>query len=312
MYARILVPLDGSPVAAQVLPYVRLLGKGFHAEVELLQIFEPISASLADPAHGLYLDQIIASERSHVEDYLEGVAESLRKDGLTVSCVAHEGYPAASIVQEAEMVPATLVAMCSHGRSGITGWLLGSTADKVLHATSQPVLIVRSRDRHAAGPEAKLSSLLVPLDGSPLAEQALPHAVALAEALGLKVILVRVTPSMPDYTLHFASRVSYPFAHIHNLSKEVDGEARAYLDAMCKKLRQHGFPSVERRLVHGDPAGALIDMAREFRDSLIVMTTHGASGMYRWIRGSVTDRVVRHAEDPVLIIRAMKHAAEEA
>ncbi|MFQ5946335.1 MAG: universal stress protein, partial [Anaerolineae bacterium] len=73
MYARILAPLDGSPVADQVLPYVRLLGTGFQAQVELLRIFEPISPSLADPAHRLYLDQIIASERSHVEDYLEGV-----------------------------------------------------------------------------------------------------------------------------------------------------------------------------------------------------------------------------------------------
>lgn len=311
MYARILVPLDGSPVADQVLPYVRLLGTGFQAQVELLRIFEPISPSLADPAHGLYLDQIVASERSHVEDYLEGVAELLKKDGLTVSSVAHEGHPAASIVQEAESVPATLVAMCSHGRSGITGWLLGSTADKVLHATSQPVLIVRSRERHAPRPELKLRSLLVPLDGSPLAEQALPHAVALAEALKLKVVLVRATPSMPDYTLHFASRVSYPFTHIQDLSKKADAEAREYLDVVCEKLRQQDV-SVERRLVHGDPANALIDMAREFRASLIVMTTHGASGLDRWIRGSVTDRVVRHSGDPVLVIRADKETSREA
>lgn len=311
MYARILVPLDGSPVADQVLPYVRLLGTGFQAQVELLRIFEPISPNLADPAHGLYLDQIVASERSHVEDYLEGVAESLRKDGLTVSSVAHEGHPAASIVQEAESVPATLVAMCSHGRSGITGWLLGSTADKVLHATSQPVLIVRSRERHAPRSEVKLRSLLVPLDGSPLAEQALPHAVALAEALRLKVMLLRATPSMPDYTLHFASRVSYPFTHIQDLSEKADAEAREYLDVVCEKLRQQDV-SVERRLVHGDPANALIDMAREFRASLIVMTTHGASGLDRWIRGSVTDRVVRHSGDPVLVIRADKETSREA
>jgi nucleotide-binding universal stress UspA family protein len=311
MYARLLVPLDGSPVAEQVLPYVRLLAKGFQAQVELLRIFEPISPSLADPAHRLYLDQIIASARSHVEDYLEGVAESLRKDGLTVSLTSHEGIPAPCIVQEAETVPATLVAMCSHGHSGITGWLLGSTTDKVLHATSQPVLIVRSRERQAIGPAVTLRSLLVPLDGSTIAEQALPHAIALAETLGLKVIVVRATPPMQDYTLQFASRVSYPFSRVEDLSKKADGDAREYLCAVCERLRGQGVPSVGKRLAHGDPASILIDTAGEVRDALIVMTTHGASGLDRWIRGSVTDRVVRHSGDPVLVIRALKESSRE-
>jgi len=311
MYARVLVPLDGSELAHQVLPYVRVLAMGFQAQVELLRIFEPISPSLADPVHGLYLDQIVESARSHAEDHLEGVAVHLRRAGLTVSSVAREGHPAAAIVQEAEMVPATLVAMCSHGRSGITRWLLGSTTDKVLHATSQPVLVVRSRDRHAVGPDVTLSAVLVPLDGSSLAEQALPHAVALAEGLGLKVIVVKATPSQQDYTLHFAGRVSYSLAHIQALSKRADAEAAEYLKGVCEGLRRQGVSSVDRRVLHGDPASAIIGMAGEVRDAIVVMTTHGGSGMDRWLRGSVTDRVVRHAEDPVLIIRALKDASGE-
>lgn len=309
MYARILVPLDGSDVADQVLPYVRLLAKGFQAQVELLRIFEPISPSLADPAHGLYLDQIVESARSHVEDYLDGVAVSLRKHNLTVSSTAHEGHPAACIVQEAEMVPATLVVMCSRGRSGINRWLLGSTTDKVLHATSQPVLIVRPRDRRAFAPEITVRSVVVPLDGSVLAEQALPHATALAEALGLKVIVVTATPCQQDYAVHFVGRVSYPVAHIQDMSKKADAEAVEYLDGVCEKLHQKGVPSVDRRLLHGDPASAIIDLTGEIRNAILVMTTHGGSGMDRWIRGSVTDRVVRHAEGPVLVIRAVKEAS---
>ncbi len=312
MYGRILVPLDGSDLANQVLPYVRLLGKGFRAQVELLQIFEPISPSLADPVHGLYLNQVVESARSHVEDYLEGVAVSLRKTGLTVSSVAREGHPAAAIVQEAEMVPATLLVMCSHGRSGITRWLLGGTTDKVLHATSQPVLIVRSQDRRTVGPDVKLSAVLVPLDGSSLAEQALPHAVALAEVLGLKVIVVTATPSQQDYTLQFTGRVSHSLAHIQDLSKRTDTEAAVYLKTVCERLRQQGMSSVDRRVVHGDPASAIIAMTGEVRDAIVVMTTHGGSGLDRWIRGSVTDRIVRHAVDPVLIIRALKESSGEA
>jgi nucleotide-binding universal stress UspA family protein len=311
MYARILVPLDGSRVADQVLPYVRLLGKGLEARVDLLRIFEPVPASLADPAHGLDLDRIIASERSHVQDYLERVAESLRKDGLTVSSTVCEGHAAGYIVREAETVPPTLVAMCSHGRSGITRWVLGSTTDKVLHTTSQPVLIVRSRDRRVFGPEVRLSSILVPLDGSVLAEQALPHVVGLATALGLKVILIRATPSAHDYTLHFSGSASYSFAHVQDLSKRADAEARKYLDTVSAKLRQQGVSSVEMRILHGHPATSLVDMAWEVRDSMVVMTTHGDSGIDRWIRGSVADRVVRYSGEPVLVIRAVKDPSME-
>lgn len=312
MYARILVPLDGSDIADQVLPYVRLLGKGFQAQVELLQVFNPVSSRLADPDHGLYLSQIVESERSHVEDYLEGVAVPLRRTGLTVSSVAREGHPAAAIVQEADTVPATLVAMCSHGRSGVTRWLLGSTTDKVLHATSQPVLVVRSRDQQKVKPEVKLNSICVPLDGSTLAEQALPHAVALAEVLGIKVIVARATPSEQDYAIHFSVRVSHRLTDIQELRMRADAEALEYLDTVCQKLHQQGVSVVERRLLHGDPASAIIDMTAEVPDSIVVMTTHGGSGVGRWIRGSVTDRVVRHSEDPVLVIHPARHASGDA
>lgn len=312
MYTRILVPLDGSTVAEQVLPYVRLLARGLETRVELLRIFEPVSASLVDPAHGLYLDRIIASVRSHVDDYLEGVAESLRKDGLTVSFMAHEGNPAATIVKEAEAEPGTLVVLCTHGRSGVTRWFLGSTTDKVLHASSRPFLIVRSRERQVFESEVELKTILVPLDGSTLAEQVLPHATLLAKTLGLKVTLVRVTPSAKDYALRFVEFAGYQFAYVQDLVKRADAEARSYLDGICEKLHQQGLPSVEGRVVHGTPPDTIIDMAREIDDCLIAMGTHGSSGIDRWIRGSVTDRVLRHSADPVLIVRVEKEPFHDA
>lgn len=308
MYTRILVPLDGSELAEQVLPYVRVLGKSLQTRVELVRVFEPVSPSLADPAHGLYLDRIIASVRTQVQDYLESVAVSLRKDGLTVSTVVHEGNPAVAIVQEAETIPNTLVAICTHGRSGITRWVMGSTTDKVLHATTHPLLMVRVRDQAESELLAKLNSILVPLDGSTIAEQALPHAVSLATALGLNVILLRVTLSPEDYPLPASDFAGYPLARIEGLIERGDAEAREYLEALCGTLREQGVASVEGRVVHGHPGATIIDMARQIQDCLVVMTTHGVSGLDRWIRGSVANRVVRHSVDPVLIIRAMKEA----
>ncbi len=311
MFTRILVPLDGSELAEQVLPYVRILGKGLQARVELLRVFEPVSPSLADPAHGLYLDRIIASVRTQMQDYLENVAASLRKDGLTVSTIVHEGNPAASIVQEAETIPDTLVAISTHGRSGITRWVMGSTTDKVLHATSHPLLIVRVRDRPVVGPGVKVNSVLVPLDGSTIAEQALPYAVALATALGLNVILLRVTLSAEDYPLPASDFAGYPLSRIEGLIEMADAEAREYLETVCEKLREQGVDSVEGRVVHGHPGGTIIDMTRQIQDCLVAMTTHGVSGLDRWIRGSVANRVVRHSVDPVLVIRAMKDTPRE-
>ncbi len=312
MYTRILVPLDGSSVAEQVLPYVRVLGRALKTRVELLRVFEPVSASLADPSHGLYVDRIFASMRDHVDSYLERVAKSLREGGLTVSFTADEGSPAASIVREAELEPATLVVLCTHGRSGITRWFLGSTTDKVLHASTRPFLIVRSRKGQVFESTFKLKTILVPLDGSMLAEQVVPHAALLAKGLGLKVTLVRVTPSAREYVLRFVEFAGYPFAYVQDLVKRADAEARDYLDRVREKLRQQGVLSVEGRVVHGQPAATIIDMAREVDDCLIAMSTHGSSGVDRWIRGSVTDRVVRHSADPVLVVRAEKETSHGA
>jgi nucleotide-binding universal stress UspA family protein len=312
MYTRILVPLDGSELAEQVLPYVRILGKGLQVRVELLRVFEPVSPSLADPVHGLYLDRIIASVRTQMQDYVEHVAASLRKDGLTVSTVVHEGNPAACIVQEAETVPNTLVAMCTHGRSGMTRWVLGSTTDKVLHATTHPLLIVRVREHAGPALEGKLNTILVPLDGSSIAEQALPHALSLARALGSKVILLRVTLSAEDYPLPASNYAGYPLSRIEWLIERGDAEAREYLDAICGKLRAEGAVSVEGRVVHGHAGRTILDMAGETEHCLVVMTTHGVSGVDRWIRGSVATRVVRHSVAPVLVVRAMKEAPGEA
>ncbi|MFQ5960094.1 MAG: universal stress protein [Candidatus Methylomirabilales bacterium] len=312
MYRRILVPLDGSELAEQVLPYVRILGKSLPARIELLRVFEPVSPSLADPAHGLYLHRIITSVRTQMQDYLDSVAASLRKDGLTVSTIVHEGNPAPSIVQESETVPDTMVAMCTHGRSGITRWVLGSTTDKVLHATSHPILIVRVRHQQGDRAKVKLRSLLVPLDGSTIAEQALPHAVALATALGLNIILLKVTQSAEEYPLPASDFAGYPLARIEGLIEQRDAEAQEYLETVCERLREQGLASVEGRVVHGHPGGTIIDLSREIPHCMVAMTTHGVSGIDRWIRGSVADRVVRHSTDPVLVIRATKEISGEA
>ena len=115
MYKRILVPLDGSELAEQVLPYARLVAKALQAQVELLRVFESVPEQWADPTHGRYIDQLTSSYRNQAVDYLDSVASPLRQDGLAVNCSAHEGNPAEMIIGQASRVPDTLAAMSTHG-----------------------------------------------------------------------------------------------------------------------------------------------------------------------------------------------------
>ncbi len=277
MYKRILVPLDGSNLAEQVLPYARLVAFAFGSRIELLQTFEPVPPTMEDPFHGNYLHQIEANVRAQSLDYLNSI-KAVYDPTTPVSCTVDIGEPASWIVREAERYPNTLIAMSTHGRSGITRWVLGSVADQVLHATNAPILLLRSQDGETPTKEASLASVIVPLDGSSLAEQVLPHAVALAQALRLSVTLVRVS------------------SH-HGVA-----EARGYLQEVGGKLSQQGVISVNEVVLSGHAGPAIVDIARDIPNSLVTMTTHGHSGIGRWILGSVTDQVVRLSGSPVLVV----------
>lgn len=292
MYERILVPMDGSPLAEQVLPYVSILGTAFKSSVVLLRVFDPVPPELADPEHGVYIDRLATDFRNLALEYLGGVKRSLSELGDNVTTIAHEGDAATHILNEAGKDPNTLVTMSTHGRSGITRWVLGSVADKILRAAGNTLMIIRARAQEGFAPglvatrterwstSVETNNLVVPVDGSKLAEAVLPHVVALAKGLEAKVSLVRVASD-----------------------RSGDGDANAYLAQVAQRLRQDGVSSVEERLLHGEPAGAILDMLQPMQGAMVAMTTRGQSGLERWVLGSVTDRMVRYSGTPVLVVR---------
>ena len=220
-----------------------------------------------------------------------------------------EGSPAQCIAAEAEREPDTLIAMSSHGRSGIARWVLGSVTDKVLQDTCCPLLIVRASEEGAVSSPARMANIIVPQDGSALAGQALPYAAALARPLKAKVHLVRANPSLGEhhnymglYPLDSSSNVYYEM--YQEFAKEADAQAMEQLHDVKDRLRDMGITSVEENLSKGHAAEVIFQLALEIPDSMVVMSSHGRSGIGRWVLGSVTDRVVRHSGVPVLIIRA--------
>lgn len=317
MYARILVPLDGSELAEEVLPYAQALAKGLRTRIELLRVIEPPPEEMAVPGHGVYPYWSVDNVRSNARDYLEGIASTLREEGLSAFTKVREGRPADWVAAEAELEPDTLVAMSGHGRSGITRWILGSVTDRILHTTSTPVLVIHAGGKEGASSEQEVGNLLVPLDGSPLAEQVLPHVATLGAVLGAKVHLVRANPSKGEYHAYLghypmdASATVYTGIY-EEFSKEEDARAMEYLHGVKDRLRGMGITSVEESLLKGHAAEVIIDLAQEIPSCMVLMSSHGSAGIGRWILGSVADRVVRYTGVPVLIVRASEEKKVEA
>jgi nucleotide-binding universal stress UspA family protein len=301
MYRRILVPLDGSELAEQVVPYARLLGRSLKANIELLRITEPVPPEVGDILRGKYPHEIAAGLQHRAKQYLDKILPTAAKGGLKVSSLVEEGSAAEVIVKTAEGQPATLIAMSTHGRSGVTRWVMGSVTDKVLHAATNPLLIIRPREGAVVVREPQVENIIAPLDGSPIAEQALPHVVALAKALRAKVTLVRVVPT----TAYYLGMMDYPSAAYQELLDAEEETAGKYLGEIAAKLRGDGVSIAAEKLGRGDAAGAILDLAGVTPNLLVALTTHGRSGVGRFVLGSVADRVVRHVGAPVLVIRAV-------
>ena len=310
MYSRILVPVDGSSLSEQVLPYVQQLGLGLSIPVTLMTVVEP-----SPPGIDLHLgpssqeQDTVRHRADHAIAYLNSLADAFRSDGLTVSTLTPSGAPAQEIIQEAEREADTLIAMSGHGRSGVARWWLGSIADRVLRTAGSPLLLIRfhedERSTHAQG----FSRVVVPVDGSPLAEEILPHVAHITKALGMAVDLVRVVPTMAEYLALAAPSANYGAASLDTASLEEafkynEEEANRYLERVREDLLKQGVGRVETHCLRGDPASSIIDLATETPDRLVAMTTHGRSGVGRWVLGSVADRVVRNSGDPVLVVRA--------
>jgi nucleotide-binding universal stress UspA family protein len=298
MYRKILVPLDGSATAEAVLPYAEAFAAGFKTSVELLAVIDigAMTIHLA-PDKVRHLDSIIAAEERNCAEYLENVAK--RFSPLPTECRMVRGTPAQTILESTSQDRDTLIAMATHGRSGAKRWLLGSVAEKVLRGTTNPMFVVRAAAAAKTSPERIINSLVVPLDGSPLAEKILPTVCRWARALDIEVTLIRAfefptrayvssATDLPDYDA---------------FRDQARREAAAYLKEKEDFLVSEGVRTVAVLTIEGAAANEIISYAQTAPGAVIAMSTHGRSGVQRWILGSVTEKIVRHADDPVLVVR---------
>jgi nucleotide-binding universal stress UspA family protein len=291
MYRRMLVALDGSRISEAVLPYARSFAKALKPPVELLQVIDP--EHLRAPSESSRpIDDDLAEARNNSSAYLSIVAKTFPSVG-TVECSVEVGNPAEVIANRAAAESETLIAMATHGRSGFQRWLLGSVARKVATIAANPLLLVRAMEESETSGEADLKRVLVALDGSESAEIALPHATDIAGEMLIETVLLQVYDPCTYERL----------PRIDQIKQELKAEAEAYLEKKARELEAAGLEEVSCVALEGYPAAEIVDITHKMPDSLMVITTHGRSGVQRWLLGSVTERVIHHATGPVLIIR---------
>jgi nucleotide-binding universal stress UspA family protein len=285
MYKRILVPLDGSGLAEGALPYAEGIAIRLHSEVILLTVCAPDD----------WLERPLKA-------YLEKRAGELSSLGVKTSQLVVHGNVANEILDFAEKNDINLIIISTHGYTGPSIWPLGNIANKILQKSRIPLLLIRSRELAAVIREKEMQKVLVPLDGSQLAEGIVPYVEGLTEGIDNEVILIRVIepvqiPDIVRYTAGFDEKKNEK-----ELTAKAEREAKRYLGKKESALRNKGVKVSSASLL-GMPAQTIVQYAEDNSVSLIALSTHGFSGINKWAYGSVASKILESSSKPVLLVR---------
>jgi nucleotide-binding universal stress UspA family protein len=301
----ILVPLDGSATAEQVVPYVRVLAHILAARVHLLRVItradeqplfaryaaEPATSDVAVESDWEWEHRALTELEVAAREYLATQAQALRSANLEVSIDVSTGVPAETISEVVASQPDVLIAMATHGEPGLRRLTAGNVAETVVRTTATPIFLVHNDAAPTAQPWT-VRRILVPLDRSALARQALPLARTLAMRAPAELVLLRAVVARRGQRLLPAACE----------------EARRQLAVLAAQLGHQQLPVVPV-VRSGDPAEAIVAEASRRGVDLIVMATHGYSGVKRWVLGSVADTVLHTTTTPLLLVRAQNAPA---
>jgi nucleotide-binding universal stress UspA family protein len=267
--------LGGHLVLARVLPFP----------------IEPLAAMGNYVPSEIY-QQLANDQRRAAQDYLKPLVERLETQGLSAEVCLQDGQPATTLIDIAKRLPADLIVMTTHGRTGLARFALGSVADRLVRGGEMPVLLLRP-----FAPPADPSTLLralIPLDGTPFSERALDLACRLAGSVLSEMTLLRVVD---------------PRDGSHAVQ-----ETRWHLDMVRNRLLErigNNVCTVHILVRTGSAADAILACASQGRD-LVLMATHGSAGVGRWVVGTVTDRVLHGGQTPLLLVHpSHNHAGSE-
>lgn len=324
MFRRILVPLDGSRRAEQALPIAARIARSSSGTIVLYRV---VGRPSALALYGITTSDLSSPEAESLRDqaqaYLTAVSHNEALVGITIECAVSEGLVAEEILAAHAKHSSDLVVMCSHGHSEPSRWLLGSVAEKVARLSETPVLVLRERGIPALIQAAETATaqsplrVLVPLDGSPLAEGAVQPACALALALTHEQhaaihFLTVIPPGGPDVQ----SATPDTQRSQRAARAEIEGRIGEYLGRLAAQIGEttaHALEITSSVEFSADAATTILRVAGQQLESddvvtpidcnVIALTTHGSGGKRPWSIGTVADRVLYATELPLLVIR---------
>ena len=288
MYETILLATDGSDHTRRAAEYVRTLADRFDAEVHVLAVADIGSVSVAFDTGGV--------EQEVIERLQRQCEEWAAETGAFVDAAetaVRSGKPRKEILDYAADHGADLLAMGTHGRTGIRRYVIGSVTEHVLRRAPAPVLTARADEKTNDG---EVTRVLVPTDGSDAASTAVDHAVAVAEACGAALRVLSVVDTR-------ALAAQSELAPSETVLESLEERSEHAVNEVAERCEEAGA-SVETAIARGPPSQAICEDAAESNADLVVMGTRGRSGLDRVLLGSVTERTIRHAPVPVMAVHS--------
>lgn len=298
MFKKILVPLDGSELAEWALAPAVTLAKAAHGEVILMRSMIPVYTAMpvgANEYNWVWPDYAREQVRAETRAYLENVAATQANPAVALHPLAVEGDAASLIVDTAVAEDIDLIVMSTHGWSGFKKWMMGSVTERVLHSVSCPVLATRSAQ--------PIRRVLITLDGSPLAERAVAPTMSVAASLGARVTLLHVNePVSQIFGSPFQFEWSVAEDQYRQLEREHQDQAEAHLNVIAHRYERDDV-EIQQMVITGTPVETILEFIRLHNIDLVAMSTHGRSGLRRWLYGSVTAKIMRGSDSHMLIVR---------
>jgi len=286
----ILVPLDGSELAEGAVPYAVALAKSLGERVVLFTAWEGTESELGANFPAMAMD-IERQATAHFTQYLDGIRS--RISGVEVETAIRSGEAGDEILKFAGECGARMLAIATHGRSGITRWLYGSTAHHLLRHADLPIMAVGPHALESKR-DVTIKHLMVPLDGSASSEKAMPVAQSVAKANSARISLVRVVQWAVQ-----AYPYAMPDAYLPQVDQELEAGAKKYLQRQEATVKD---ASVDAYVVRGAVADGLLEFIDKEAVDFVVMTTHARTGLARMALGSIADRMLQ-SPVPVLLVR---------
>jgi nucleotide-binding universal stress UspA family protein len=315
MYRSLLVPLDGSDFGEHALPLALSLARRLGATLRVVHVH--VSPWVASGELGVQYDETTDRIlREGDRAYLDAVVQRIAAVGnICLSSALLDGPVADVISGHATATGSDLLLMTTHGRDPLARFWLGSVADALVRQASIPILLVRPKEAPPdLAQELVVRRMLIPLDGSELAEQILEPALALGAATQAEYTLLRIVqPMIPGGHIPAGAKVTGVreplLGHLQALHRQEWTEAQDYLERLAERLRSRPLTVQTRVVSHDQPAAAILDGASAHGADLIALATQGRGGLKRLLLGSVADKVVRGAATPVFVYRPVEKSA---